>query len=238
MTKPELTARQRRLDADLWIILLVTAGVFGAYAALRGPIAGWIRNTETPVLLRVLLAAAIQFGIAGLGMTIVTSLRRERFADFGLRARGTPLSIALCACCFAPNVIFTLVTAKGLTYLPFGSVWTTREVLSSAFPVNAAGMLITAAAWGFFEGFNYVVISEKINERYPVKSKWLNVGALVCAVLCVLIHGALGVTAEGVLETLTILIIVYGMLMVKQFTGNAWGCVFAFVFLWNAYQGI
>ncbi len=34
---------------------------------------------------------------------------------------------------------------------------------------------------------------------------------------------------------ITILIIIYGMLMVKEITDNAWGCVFMFVFLWNAF---
>ncbi|WMC91386.1 hypothetical protein [Kineothrix sp. MB12-C1] len=54
-------------------------------------------------------------------------------------------------------------------------------------------------------------------------------------VLCIIIHGAIGVTAEGIIEMLTIFMIVYGMLMVKEYTGNAWGCVFIFVFLWNAF---
>ncbi len=34
---------------------------------------------------------------------------------------------------------------------------------------------------------------------------------------------------------LTIFMIVYGMLSVKEYTGNAWGCVFIFVLLWNAF---
>jgi len=45
----------------------------------------------------------------------------------------------------------------------------------------------------------------------------------------------IGVTPEGFLEMLTVMIIIYGMLMVKEFTGNAWGCIFIFVFLWNAF---
>jgi len=53
--------------------------------------------------------------------------------------------------------------------------------------------------------------------------------------MCILIHGMIGVTPEGFLEMLTVMIIIYGMLMVKEFTGNAWGCIFIFVFLWNAF---
>lgn len=126
-------------------------------------------------------------------------------------------------------------TGQITSYLPFQSVWTTQEVLSSGFPSNIIAVIITALAWGFFEGFNYVVISDKINRRYLSKNRWLNWGAIVCAVLCILIHGAIGVTAEGIIEMLTIVIIVYGMLMVKKATQNAWGCIFIFVFLWNAF---
>ena len=53
--------------------------------------------------------------------------------------------------------------------------------------------------------------------------------------MCILIHGAIGVTPKDFIEMLTVLFIIYGILMVRKFTGNAWGCVFVFVFLWNAY---
>ena len=39
-------------------------------------------------------------------------------------------------------------------------------------------MLIVGIFWGFFEGFNYYIISRIINERYPSK---LNLGAILCA---------------------------------------------------------
>jgi hypothetical protein len=96
-------------------------------------------------------------------------------------------------------------------------------------------MTIIAIAWGFFEGFNYIVIMDKINIRYPSKNKWLDIGAITCAIMCILIHGAIGVNPKDFIEMLTVLIIIYGMLMVRKFTGNAWGSVFAFIFLWNAY---
>ena len=50
-------------------------------------------------------------------------------------------------------------------------------------------MLLTALFWGFFEGFNYVVISDKIGERYPAQNMLWDWGAFVCAVMCILIHG-------------------------------------------------
>lgn len=235
MIKSTTVPEQKRLDADIWIIVAVTLAVFGIYIALQGQMEGFVKNPDNPVLLRTLLAAAFQFGIAGLGITVVSVLRKESFIAYGLRRKGAWQSVVFCTLCFVPYIIFAVVTKQATSYLPFQSVWTTKEVLQSGFPVNAVGMLIIAVAWGFFEGFNYVVISDKINKRFPTKNRWLNWGAIVCAVLCILIHGLIGVTLTGVIEMITVLVIIYGMLMVREITKNAWGCVFIFVFLWNAF---
>jgi len=234
MAKKELTVEQKRLDMDLWIVIIISLAVMGLYIVLQNQVRTMMQDSAQNILLRVLLGAGFQFGLAGLGITVVSVIRKESFRSHGLRGKGSISSIVLCVCCFMPHIIFLLVTNQVSGYLPFQTVWTTKEVLDSGFPSNMMGMLITTTVWGFFEGFNYVVISDKINKRYPSKNKWLNRGAIFCAVLCILIHGAIGVTPEGIVEMFTILIIIYGMLMAKEWTGNAWGCIFIFVFLWNA----
>ena len=83
------------------------------------------------------------------------------------------------------------------------------------------------------EGFNYVVICDKINRRYSCKNQWLDYGAITCAVVGVLFH-PLSISFWGIVEMLTTFLAIYGMLIVKKKTGNAWGCVFAFCFIWNA----
>jgi len=110
----------------------------------------------------------------------------------------------------------------------------TKEVICKGFPVNAVGVLIIWTAWGFFEGFNYVVISDIINRRYPTKCRWLNWGAIICAILCILIHGLVGVTPEDIIEMLATMALIYGMLIIREQTQNAWGVIFVFTFLWNA----
>ena len=235
MAKKELTPEEKRLDTDLWIIVIVSLVVLGTYMAFQSRISAFSQNNEQNILLRVLLPAVFQFGLAGLGISIVSIMRKESFLSYGLRMKNVIVSIVLCSLCFAPYTILRFTTGQFTGYLPFQAVWTTTDVLASGFPANAIGFLITAAVWGFFEGFNYVVISEKINMRYPSEHKWLNWGAIVCAILCILIHGAVGVTAESILQMLAITIIIYGMLMVKEFTGNAWGCIFIFTLLWNAF---
>lgn len=234
MAKKELTPEQKRLDIDLWIIVIAALVVLGIYVVFQSQINTLMRDSEQNILLRVLLGAAFQFGLAGLGITIVSIVRKESFLSYGLRVKGAIPSIVLCSLCFVPYIIFMFATSQVTGYLPFQMVWTTRDVLASGFPSNIIGLLITAAAWGFFEGFNYVIISDKINKRYPSKNKWLNWGAIICAIMCIIIHGAIGVTVENIIEMFTVIVIIYGMLMVKEFTGNAWGCIFIFMLLWNA----
>lgn len=235
MAKNQLTPEQKKLDTDLWIIFIVTFAAYGLFAAFQEQIYAIIRDGSISVIPRVLLGALCQFGLAGLGISIVCLLRKESFASFGLHLNGTLKSILLCSLCFVPYLVFSYFNGNLSSWLPFQSVLTTRDVLASSFPVNVLGMLITAIAWGFFEGFNYVVICDKINGRYPGKNFWVDWGAIFCAIMCILIHGAVGVSAEGIIEMLSVIIIIYGMLMVKKYTGNAWGCVFVFVFLWNAF---
>lgn len=235
MAKIMLNEKQKELDIDLWIITIVSFVSLGIFMIFQKEIYGIVKNEELPILSRVLLVAIFQYGLAGFGITIVSIFRKEHFLSYGLKTEGMFLSILLCVLCFIPNIIFSYTLGQSNGYLPFQTVLTTKEVLASDFPINVIGMLITATAWGFFEGFNYIVISEKINRRYPTNSKWLNWGAIFCAIMCILIHGAIGVTFEGIIEMITVLIIIYGMLMVKEFTGNAWGCVFIFIFLWNAF---
>lgn len=235
MPKIKLNEKQKKLDIDLWIIITVSFVSLVIFIVFQKEIYETIKNEELPILFRVLLVALFQYGLAGFGITIVCILRKEHFFSYGLKTKGVFLSTLFCVLCFVPNIVFSFTLGQSNSYLPFQSVLTTKEILASGFPINVIGMLITATVWGFFEGFNYVVISEKINRRYPTNYKWINWGAIFCAIMCILIHGAIGVTFEGIIEMLTILIIIYGMLMVKEFTGNAWGCVFVFVFLWNAF---
>ena len=229
------TIEQKRLNADLWIILTATFAALGIYMAFQSEFYSIIKNVHIHILLRTSLAALCQFGVAGLGISIVAVYRKEGLCSHGLNVKGSLKSIVSCILCFIPHIIFSAVTKRITGYMPFQSVWMTKEALSSGFPVNVATMLVIATAWGFFEGFNYVVISDKINQLYPCENRLLNWGAIICAAMCILIHGMVGVTIESLVEIFTVGIIIYGMLMVRENTGNAWGCIFIFVFLWNAF---
>lgn len=231
---PKLTQQQKKIDTDLWIILAVTFAVLSIYFVFNAQLNAFLSNNAITVLSRVLLAACLQFGLAGLGITVVSVLRKESFLSHGLQKNGLIPSSLLCLACCLPEFLFLLFTGEITSYLPFQSVHTTREVLNSPFPVNVLGLMTTAAAWGFFEGFNYVFICDRINERYPSANRWWSWGAFSCAVMCILIHGVIGVTPAAIIEMFCTMALIYGMLIVRERTGNAWGCVAVFVLFWNA----
>ena len=62
----------------------------------------------------------------------------------------------------------------------------------------------------------------------------LNYGAIVCGIICILIHGMIGFDLYTIFEALTTFILIYGMLVVKENTNNAWGCILIFLVYWNA----
>lgn len=227
--------KKKQLNTDLVIIAVVSFVILGIYIILNHQINTIVANESISIVLRVLFVGGIfQFGLAGLGITIVTLLRRENFRQHGLTVKKLPITLLLSAACCLPDFIYQFVTGRVQPWLPFANVNTTYEVLASGFPSNVLGMLITAICWGFFEGFNYVVIADKINERFPSRHPLLDWGALVCAVMCILVHGVIGITPSALIDMFATMFLIYGMLVVKKQTGNAWGCVMIFMAYWNA----
>lgn len=232
MDKPKLTAEQKKTEIDLWIILLVTLAVYFCYALKGTKLRAFVINAEIFVLPRLLVNAGVQFGIAGLGITIVCILRKEKFTVYGLRKANVLKAVAGTVLSFIPYICYIVISGQFGGYRPF-SILVTDDVIAGGFPISLLGMALIAVVWGFFEGFNYAVICEKINKRYPPKNIWLDYGAITCAVFCVLFH-AFNLSFWGMVEIVTTFLAIYGMLLVKKQTGNAWGCVFAFCFIWNA----
>jgi len=232
MAKQQLTAEQKRLENDLWIILLVTLGVFLCYAAMGNQFKSYVTNSNISVIPRLLLNAGIQYGVAGLGVTIVCILRKERFTQFGLTKNNLINAVIGTILCFAPYICYIFASGQFKGYQPF-NILITDYVIASGLPLSILGMALIVIVWGFFEGFNYVIICDKINKRYPSKNQWLDYGAITCAAFCILFH-PFSISFWGIVEIITTIAAIYGMLIVKKKTGNAWGCVLAFCFIWNA----
>jgi uncharacterized membrane protein (DUF485 family) len=186
MAKQQLTVEQKRLEKDLWIIALVTLGVFFCYASMDDLLRSFVTNSNISVVSRLLLNAGVQFGVAGLGITIVCILRKEKFTRFGLTKNIVKALIGTILC-FVPYICYILISGQFHGYQPF-NILITDDVIASGIPLSILGMALIVIVWGFFDGFNYVVICEKINKRYPSKNQWFDYGAITCAIFCLLFH--------------------------------------------------
>ena len=232
MTKQSLTTEQKRLDTDIWIISLVTFGVFIVYSIIGSQLMNFVKNSDISVIPRLFLNAIVQFGVAGLGITIVCIFRKEKFTQYGLTKKNIGKTIVGTVICFLPSVCYIIASGQFKGYQPF-NILITGDVIASDIPISILGMALIVVVWGFFEGFNYAVICEKINRRYPSNNEWLDYGAITCAIICILFH-PFSFSFWGIIEIITTFVAIYGMLIVKKKTENAWGCVFAFCFIWNA----
>lgn len=227
--------RKKQLSQDLWIICIVSFAVLAVCMLVNDKMKSFVFDPSINIVLRVLVVGVGgQFGLAGLGITIVCILRKEKFQTFGLNTKNLIPALLLSLACCIPDFIYCVISGNVHAWCPFWDVNTTPELLKSGFPYNVLGMLITAVCWGFFEGFNYVVIRDKLSELYPSRYKFWDWGAFVCAIMCILVHGAIGVTPDAVVEMLVTIFLIYGMLLVRKLTGNAWGCVLIFMVYWNA----
>lgn len=232
MKKKKLSVEQKKLDTDIWIIILVTLLFFLFYTVTGKQLMNFIINKNISIVPRLLLNAGIQFGVAGLGITIVCILRKESFTSFGLIRKNIFKSIIWTIISFLPYIYYIFMSGQFDGYRPF-RITITNEVIASDPLFSILGMAIVVLVWGFFEGFNYIVIYDKINKRYPTTNEWLDYGAIVCAIVCILFH-PFSISFLSIVEMITIFIAIYGMLMAYKKTGNSWGAIFAFCFIWNA----
>lgn len=234
MIKNELSVKQKNADKDLNIIIYSTLIPLIIYLLFGNSIMNFAKTSEMNIWLRFIPVMLIQFGLAGLGSLIVICYRKEKLKEYGLVKNNFFKTIILSLVVCIPSMIFLFMNNEINSYLPLKNCFFTSLFLNSNFPTNILGYMLIALVWGFVEGFNYVVISKKINERYMSKNKWLNYGAIICGLVCVIIHGMVGFDLYTIFEAVTTFIIIYGMLMVKEKTNNAWGCIFIFLFFWNA----
>ena len=228
----QIKERKKKLTIDLWIIALVTIAVYIVYGVFGSRIMSFCKNSDISVWPRLLMAAALEFGIAGLGITIVGLMRKESFASFGLRWENAIKAVLWTIVFFLPYILFIFLSGQFEGYEPL-SIMVTPDLHKAGIVATIIGTLVIAVVWGFFEGFNYVVICEKINRRFPVKTKFFDWGALVVSIMGILFH-PMSFSIQGIIEIVTTFIAIYGMLQVRKVYNNAWGCVFAFLFIWNA----
>lgn len=149
MKKQQLSVEQKRLDTDIWIIALVTFGVFLFYATMGKQLMSFVANSKISVVPRLLLNAGVQFGIAGLGITIVCILRKEKFTYFGLTRNNILKTIIGTVICFVPSICYIFLSGQFTGYQPF-SILIIDDVVASGIPFSILGMALIVLVWGFF----------------------------------------------------------------------------------------
>lgn len=232
MQKRTLTAEQKKADRNLWIIALITMAVYCIYGIFGSSIMAFCKDTGISVWPRLFTAAGMEYGMAGLGITAVCIFRKIPFTHFGLKKENTLKAILGTIICFIPHTAYILLSGQFKGYEPL-SVLLTPELHKAGIVTAILGTLIIAVVWGFFEGFNYAVIAEIINKRYPSRKRFFDLGALVCSLMGILFH-PIRFDLPGMIDLVTTFAALYGMLLIRKHTGNSWGCVFAFLFIWNA----
>ena len=215
----QIKERKKKLTIDLWIIALVTIAVYIVYGVFGSRIMSFCKNSDISVWPRLLTAAALEFGIAGLGITIVGLMRKESFASFGLRWENAIKAVLWTIVFFLPYILFIFLSGQFEGYEPL-SIMVTPDLHKAGIVATIIGTLVIAVGWGFFEGFNYVVICEKINRRFPVKTKFFDWGALVVSIMGILFH-PMSFSIQGIIEIVTTFIAIYGMLQVRKVYKNA-----------------
>lgn len=224
---------QRLAKKDIAIILSVSAIAAILYIVLEETIMDYGRDLSRPLLLRFLPVLFIQFGMSCFGMIIVLVKNQEKLSEHGLVKKNVLPSIAGCLLAAVPTVLFLWITDDIHGFLPFQGMFLTKDILSASFPVNVLGYLVIALVWGVGEGLFYVVLADKINAVRAPKKLW-NPGAFICAVIAIVIHGMIGFEVKIIAEAVTTFILMYGSLVTREKTDNAWGNVLIFFVIWNA----
>lgn len=218
---------------DITIIMAISLISAILYISLEGIIMENGRELSNPLLLRFMPVLAIQLGMSVLGILFVLLKNKEKLSDYGLVKKNAASSIAGCLLVSIPTVVFLWLTNDIHGFLPFQGMFLTKEILQVAFPINVIGYLIIALVWGFGEGMFYVVLSKKINTLKQPEKFW-NLGAFICAMIAITIHGMIGFDRKTIIEAITTFVLMYGSVLIYDKTANAWGNILIFFVVWNA----
>ncbi len=225
---------KKSIKKDVGLILVTSMVSAILYIALEGQIMAYGRDTSHPLLLRFLPVFCIQFGMSCLGVVITLIKNKESLTEHGLMKKNFWTSIVGCFIVSLPTILFLAFTNDIQGFLPFQGMFLTKDILNAPIPANIIGYIVVALTWGLGEGLFYVVLADKINMlRKP--SKFWNLGAFVCAIIAIAIHGMIGVEPRILLEALVTFILMYGSLIIREKTNNAWGNILIFFAVWNAF---
>ncbi|MDE7204737.1 MAG: hypothetical protein K2O91_23195 [Lachnospiraceae bacterium] len=223
----------KNVKKDIAVILAISFTAAVLYIAFGRMIMDYGRDLSHSLFSRFLPVFLIQFGMSCLGIIIVLLGNGEKLSGYGLCRKNILQSLVGCMIVSIPTVAFLFVTNEIHGFLPFQGMFLTKEILNAVIPFNILGYLLIALTWGLGEGLFYVVLAHKINLIFNPNKVW-NPGAFICAMISIAIHGMIGLDAATICEAFATFILMYGSLVIREKTGNAWGNILIFFVIWNA----
>lgn len=197
---------KQKAKIDLFVVFLFSCVPMIVYLVFEQSWRSLNQNSTISFLYKFSVQSLLAYSLAGLGFTIVMLWRKEKLSSYGLVKKNAIVSVLLSVLVFVPHLIFLIATKGYHGYVPMSGAIIYDSIVQRSFLQQILCMIIVFAIWGFCEGFTYVYVGQKINTLFPIKSKYINWGAV------------LG-----------------GILMIKDINKNAWGCIVSFLFLWNAF---
>lgn len=219
------------VDRDINIILLLTGVVLGLNIWLQP--ARYLQNPDNALTLRTAAMLGLQFGLMGLGALLVVILRKESPAKYGLRMKGLGKSILFSLVAAIPMLIY--YAWRGVRgYMPTSNIMTMPEWIAKGFPQALIGIIPTLLVWGLIQAFSYGVVADKLSISDPVEQPWLQMGPIYCSVFYLVLHG-FGFSMARLPELIATLLTVWGLHHARRLSGNTWGMVLMYGFLFNAF---
>ena len=105
--------RKKQLTIDLCINTVVSLAVLGVLGFLGNSMYGLAYDSSINIVIRVaIIGFCAQFGISGLGITIVCLIRKEKFTQFGLTTKNLLSALLLSLGCCVPDFIYCLYRGR------------------------------------------------------------------------------------------------------------------------------
>jgi len=141
--------RKKQLIIDLCVIAAVSFVILGVLAFLGNSMNGFAYDSSINIAIRVaIIGICAQFGILGLGITIVCLVRKEKFTQFGLTTKNLIPALLLSIGCCVPDFIYRLYRGSVHAWCPFWDVNTTPEVITLSFGIRLVNCVLQNIASG------------------------------------------------------------------------------------------
>lgn len=224
--------KKTQLLIDIILVFAITGSAYAIYAYHDSDIFAYANNQDVNILLRALVISFLHFCLAGLAVCVVMLLRREKFKNKGLDMKNVMPSLAHSGILTFAFFVLTILKGTWVINYPFRPQTLCNDIISTQ-PVLTMfiGSLIMLISCGFFEAYSYAYVSKKINLLFPVKNLFLRPGPIVTSVLGYFAHATVGI--NGLIESLPLMFLIYGLMLIYEKTDNAWGAVLAFTVIWT-----